>query len=447
MSSKGFLAFLIGLLLPFFACGLVHASYSTFNSSPNYDCTSEPDCHGYYWCEGGNNPLYLYRFESKSDPYDTPVKYTDYNNTTGQYYCPPPICEYNYVWELSGDPSSSAGYRCYENVCNNVFVDNSLCSISDHPVFGNSTYDKDYEDGIDCGGISGVSCSESCPYGYEAYYPADSDTMCTAWSDPDQLGQCPQGYKSYSKFYGEPASGGKDCVSFSPDVGWGLGNPYLMSDAFYNEEFELHPEQYTIDPPSAYTGSTDSSTTQTSRETVHDNGDGTETATITRTVTNADGSTSTITTTVKRPSGSSAGTGFSSDGGVSPGYEGSSDQTGTGPVDENPENYNFDQADYGGDQVYDTEIDPSMMPEEEDIPGLLDSFYQSFPLASVLDSYSMTIENTQCEFHSDPVFGQVLTIDMCRWQELLESLGSVFVIVAQASAAFIVINGWKGGSN
>lgn len=156
----------------------------------------------------------------------------------------------------------------------------------------------DGEAGIDCDGLCSAECQVGCPSGQEYFYSTvDNRTLCGHLTDYDAFGNCTGG----------AVKGSTKCVD--PNT---VAEPILFADS--------------VDPPDApptTVVNTDGTFSVTSsQEVVVDNGDGTETATITQTMTSPDGNSLTGTTSVDRPSGSATGTGFSESGGVEAGYEG-----------------------------------------------------------------------------------------------------------------------------
>ena len=287
------------------------------------------------------------------------------------------------------------------------------CEGSEPATCSNGTKDGD-EIGIDCGGECTSACVNACP---EGSYLVGSH--CYKSSEANAFGQCPSGYSR-----SVTASGLVSCSK-------NLGSVTFASQDYLDEN--------PLDPAPNDDFSKGTFSVVQSSETVTDNGDGTETATVT--TVNSDGSSSS--TSVTRPSGSATGTGFTSgvsgSTGVAAGYSG--ETSGETSVEDNPENYNFDNS--YGDSEFDGSVSDEDMPEQSDIAQLLLDFRDSFPLFSAINNVGATFHNTQCSFSAGEVWGTEFVLDMCRFEEFLRSLGVVFVIIAQAGAVFIVIRGLK----
>lgn len=346
---------------------------------------------------------------------------------TGSY--PPPVAPPG--WGIVCDPCANPAYvECravpldsddamwdwegneLENNCNNGVADAG-------------------EEGFDCGGECSSPCLTACPGGTELTEvgEAGGQQICVYITQPNSLNQCPSGY--------EHSVQGSECHS----IEW--WEPAKLKEDYLTQQ-DMIDSLYTITPkPEEFGGGTLSIVKTASPESVVDNGDGTETATRTITTDDGEGNKSTETVSVDRPAGSQPGTGFSdSPGGpgIAPGYEGTSTTDLQTDGSEDMENYNFDSS-MPGPNDYNTEIDD--MPEKESIIGIIDGMFDSLPIVSALNSTQIQTSETVCSVSAGEVFGKQIAINLCQWEDLLRSLGAVFVIVAQVTAIFIVVRGLK----
>lgn len=247
------------------------------------------------------------------------------------------------------DPSFTNNYQYYSSI--NTVIYNDYRYGSECGTYGTNTYTDYYryyvitvcgstpcappepdepstcsngvpdgdETGIDCGGSCINECNATGCYPPAEYRTASDGTVsCAVYADVNSFGQCPSGY------FKTPTM--TDCVALSSID---FNPPSWFDDGSPPVEGGGAPVLSTDPPPDYVPGPGDdpnqgafSSTTFNYAESVVDNGDGTETATISKVTTNPDGTTSTSTTSVNRPSGSAAGTGITADGEVEEGFEG-----------------------------------------------------------------------------------------------------------------------------
>ena len=63
------------------------------------------------------------------------------------------------------------------------------------PVFSNHQWDHDYEDGIDCGGVTGYSCDYACASGDDLSTDmVTGKPSCISYSSANPAGVCPDGF-------------------------------------------------------------------------------------------------------------------------------------------------------------------------------------------------------------------------------------------------------------
>jgi len=320
---------------------------------------------------------------------------------------PLPPCEVIYTINSSGTCESTCG------VGETEFFNCALVLLA------NGSQDGD-EEGIDCGGTSGDDCERYCPVGTVLEL---SNDMCQAVADPDSYGNCPSGYTS------NIVAGVTACDYETPAV-------LAVTGMTFDQTEDEPPPEFSV----SFT------TFTTSAETVVDNGDGTETASIdVIKLDTATGKQTTTTTSVTRDSGSTTGTGFatSPDGPVIlPGFSGSI--TGETGSEENPENYDMSGlSSVIPAEVYDSDISGDL-PEQTDLVAKFGLMIDAIPLFSALSSVAITTTSGVCSVSTDtPVYGQILTIDLCRWETFLRSFGVIFMVFVNMLAIFVVIRGVK----
>jgi len=213
-----------------------------------------------------------------------------------------------YTYHYPTGNFSSSGTAQYYIGHSVLYVYSSGIAVPPH--CSNSIIDVD-EVGWDCGG-SCSPCKLGCPSGSTVIFDGDATYKCLPDLSPlDAFGNLPAGY-------------------VAPEI-------VLASDILFNlvEVDFVDPAQGTYDDYDSidlsFLDSTSEALTHVngtfsvvhSAETVIDNGDGTETATVIKTQVNPDGfSGVSSSVSVKRPSGSNLGTGFNSDFSIASGYEG-----------------------------------------------------------------------------------------------------------------------------
>jgi hypothetical protein len=95
---------------------------------------------------------------------------------------------------------------------------------------------------------------------------------------------------------------------------------------------------------------------------------------------------------------------------------------------------------------YDGTLDPADVPDESDIQSLITNFVSSYPLFSILDTWQVTTFETKCSIDSEqPIYGEILTIDFCKWGPYLEPFGALLVLFTQVYSILIVLGKAKLG--
>ena len=239
------------------------------------------------------------------------------------------VCVNVYEWQPTeslsiinnGAEAVLAGYACFETACTQEFVDYARCQNDptlNHPVFNNHQWDQDYEDGIDCGGLTGYSCDYACA--------ADDDLttdmitgkqICISYSAANPAGVCPDGfsrvegstectYRYDARGYDpEYPSNYPDFTDIPSDTPAPIDNTEESSATTVESETTTNPDGSVTQKTTENTTSTDASgtttdTTKTTETTTNTDGTKTEqvrTETKITTATGADGKTTTTATT------------------------------------------------------------------------------------------------------------------------------------------------------
>jgi len=263
------------------------------------------------------------------------------------------------------------------------------------------------ETGVDCGGACPDPCVWRCPDGFTLI-----NDVCMNISDSLQSfeGQCPDGYSLDPDF---PST----CL---------LTGSQILASANVPE---LDPLEFGIMP---YNPTIQTSTSETSTSSV-DNGNGTTTDTSVTTVNNPDGTTS-VTTTEKIVN-------ISTDTIISASVSTEEEQgwfEEDGVIDTG---LYTNQLEAG---VYDSEIDPGMMPEKENVTGIMDAFVESSPFFAVLNTFEVRTADPVCSIDVPvPIYDKTITFSLCRWQDFLQSVGAMILSITMAYGVLIVYRGWK----
>jgi hypothetical protein len=318
-------------------------------------------------------------------------------------------CTAVFSWVPAGGTSTPEsefdGQACKETACSNQYVSYDSCSLTTHPDYAdfyNGVQDGD-EEGIDCGGSSGVECVNACPSGTHLV-----GTGCYHATDPDQYGNCPDGY----------SSGSVDGVTV--ECSKRIDTVALASPAWLNDN-----------PPEPFTGGsyfeqgTYSEVSSSTSETV-DNGDGTSTTTTTTTTTNSDGTESTTTTSTT--SNNSTGVVIGS----------TTTTTGTTSPEENLENYTGGYSEVG--EFEDMTDLSDLAPDQESWEDWLADQVSSNSIVSDIQSISVQTTNSQCSI-SGVVLGTELVFSMCGepYQSTLDTMGYILIFLSGIAAYMIVV--------
>lgn len=91
------------------------------------------------------------------------------------------------------------------------------------------------------------------------------------------------------------------------------------------------------------------------------------------------------------------------------------------------------------DNIYDSAIEA---PEKKDITSLLGQWVTSSPLAGMVSSFVMTVDNPVCSVSCGEVYGKELSISLCRYADTFTICGGVLLVIVHGFAVLIVIRGW-----
>ncbi len=389
---KNFLAFCVGLSLAviiFAPSAHAGLTYYEWQATGRY-CWNCPDPYGvvHYFCERTDTDLYVY---------------------------------------FASSPTKDMDGRAIAN------LSTSYCTEPTEPeTCSDGVFTFGSEDGIDCGGECEAACVVGCPNGMiETVDTATGETLCYSISPHNKDGSCPAGYDDLGDVCGlidTPVVGNSDIVgTISNDDVAAADSDLQISDlgttlVDFSEDFDVEENTsieggtFSVVP----SGDTSVSTTETT-----DNGDGTTTTITVTTDTSIDGDVTktTKTTTTDTSTGLDLGTTIVTTGSSEPDTSGS---------------YSFD---YGADNVYDSEL--GELPDETKPMEVIST--ANLPFAAILDTYSVSLSNTQCSVAVGNVWGVDLAIDMCRFDDVLRGVGAVLLVATQGLAVFIALFGWKGG--
>lgn len=335
-----------------------------------------------------------------------------------------------------------------KKVAKYVYVTNTfeVCPI-EPDTCSNAVQDPD-EDGFNCGGPCASECdSLACPQ--DMHPSADGcapDDENDVIKKGDAYGSCPDGTVVVPGQMSNVSN--PDCVSASlltDDAGACQGGLVVSAVMYYGTSI-CGPKSvvYSSDDPIPdldYTPPDVSefekgslSVVDDSSSSMVDNGDGTSTTTIVNTKTTTNNTTNTSS------SSSSTTTQIidNDDGKVLSESTVSSEDI---AVEDNPENYAFSGT-VPGPNVYDSELGEDM-PEKNSIIEMVEGYVDQLPIMGALDGVSISTELTTCNMYIGEVWGKDLSIDMCRWQSILEALGTVLLVIAQIYALYIIIGGLR----
>ncbi len=238
-------------------------------------------------------------------------------------------CQHQYEWQPTdslsiinnGAEAVLAGYACFETACSQEFVDYTLCQNDptlNHPVFSNHQWDQDYEDGIDCGGVTGYSCDYACASGDDLTTDmVTGKQLCISYSSANPAGVCPDGFSRVEGsndctfrydargYDPEFPSNYPDFTDIPSDTPAPIDNTQESSETTVESETTTNPDGSVTQKTTEKTKATDASgtttdTTKTTETTTKPDGTKTEqvrTETKITSSTGADGKTTTKTTT------------------------------------------------------------------------------------------------------------------------------------------------------
>ena len=360
--------------------------------------------------------------------------------------------------DMGGGSCNSVNMPTTQNFVPFIYVtgsySSSACDVSTIPeppatepdTCSNAVQDPD-EDGFNCGGPCASECdSLACPEGMS---PGGEGCVSDDENDVikrgDAYGSCPDGTVVIPGQMANVTT--PDCIApslLTDDAGACQGDLVVSAVMYYgtsicgpksvvySSDDPIPDLEYTPPDTSEYKKGSLSVVSSESSQTV-DNGDGTSTVTM-HTSKEAEANSGTVlnsTKTVTNIVDNSTGAVISSTTTVN-------EDT---AVEDNPENYKttFSVPDAN---VYDADV-TDMLPEQQNIPDMIEGYLDQLPIMSALDNFSISSEFVECDMYIGEVFGTVLSIDMCRWESVLRALGSVFLIVAQISALLIVVGGLR----
>jgi len=265
------------------------------------------------------------------------------------------------------------------------------------------------EAGYDCGGSCTAECG--CPSGTtEIYIPNGDPPNRCAFYTAAIAGNCPAGYQLVQ----DNAVEGEECYALED----GFGYMYPVDDS------------PTVEAPPGFAGGTFNIVESTDVTEV-DNGDGTTTVTTVTTETAGQGTTNeTITTTtITRIINNTTGGTISED---------VVKQTDI-PPEENYDNYSWDGV---NTNIYDGDITADL-PVKEDNTSLFDSFFNTSPLFSALDSFEVQTSNAECSINLGTIYEKDMIVNFCDWESHLVVAGTLLLSIVQAFSLLVVYRGWK----
>lgn len=315
----------------------------------------------------------------------------NYPTSTAPYPCESrtsgfDIYKTEFLW-MNGDEHV---YRLYSSFQNPVCIGTASNGVMD-----------DGEDGIDCGGLTGVDCVDGCPSDY-VFFTEDGETVCQKGTDADSYGNCPTGYNFIPPDY---CTVSIPTTPVSPDIDTSI-LPAPTTDIFEGGTFSTYTDTSTSDPV--------------------DNGDGTSTTITTTTTTGSDGSSTSTTTstTTDNTTGDIVGV--------------STTTTGTTSPEENPENYDF-----GGSAAGDFDgmtLSADDLPVEDDYQEWFNSAVSSNPVVAAIESMSVQTSSPVCSI-SGQVLGTTVEFSMCGslYTDTFSMMGNVLVFLAGVFGYFIIV--------
>ena len=92
------------------------------------------------------------------------------------------------------------------------------------------------------------------------------------------------------------------------------------------------------------------------------------------------------------------------------------------------------------DNSYDASV--TGQPDKKSIGDLLRSAFQSSPLVSMVQSFSVSLTDPVSILHIGNIYGQDLSFDFSPWEGTLRACGGVLIIIMHGYCVLIVIRGW-----
>lgn len=92
-----------------------------------------------------------------------------------------------------------------------------------------------------------------------------------------------------------------------------------------------------------------------------------------------------------------------------------------------------------GNNTYDLSVDT---PDKKSLASLLSSWFNSSPIKSMLQSFTMQTENTESSVYVGEVYGKEISFDFARYQNTFALMGGVLLAVVHGIAVYIVVRGW-----
>lgn len=326
--------------------------------------------------------------------------------------------------------------------------DGLVCgSVPPEPITCENRVQDPDEDGVDCGGSCRSICdSRACEQGWvpagEGCIPEDEAILLTA---TDQFGECPDNTVKIERddgdfYFGDCTSPdyltdeNGDCIDGYSVVGaTTYGVPLCgPNSVIYSSDDPIPDVNYTTPDVNSFEPGSLSIVKNESSETT-DNGDGTSTEVITETtVRTENGVTLNTTKTTTNTINNTTGDVISSTTTI---------QEDT-PIEDNPENYTRSNT-VPGPNEYDGSLE-GLLPEKRNVFDVVKGYADQLPIMSVLDQVSIDSELTECRIETvELAWGFEFYVDVCEWEPYLRTMGSIFLIVAQISALWIVIGGLR----
>lgn len=423
---RALLYFTIGLALQFVVWLPAYADTTIVSVTTSFTPTSYQSCEG--WQE------------------DNILKTKCFNWKTGEWREGPTATVGSY-WTLVSTDASYNGANWVVNF-----------HLTDAPQSNNNGVKDGDEDGIDCGGSTGVECVDYCPSGMEVFSWDFGGTSCGYFVDQHN-GTCPVGYMKSPDGRCLEIVTVTEVTKASPDFNPEIEDVRRANDNPWNE----YNSSNTTNIETTTTTNSDGSVTETETVTVTELAlDGTQTdkVTTTTTTTNPDGTstvtTNTTTTTVNPSTGVASSStesttsnydanGNLTDSTTSSSVDGTSDGAATGEAEPG----NGLGADVDGDGKGDG-VDRQGV-SSLDFTPIKDSasnLMMRFPFSVVtrvemaLDSWIVTPQSPQLEFYLPIVRSSPFVMDMSMLDPLASFLRACLAFAAAMAGAYVIIKTW-----